>query len=405
MGQFAVGLILIVLGSWLAAPPVVLIGFILALSEGVRQVWVWRGMRGVEYRRRLPLPKGIVGDPLPLDVSVWNRKRLPLAWLSTEDELSRPVIVTERPEANDEETLRNFWSLAPFERVTRHFHVVAERRGVYMLGPVRLAVGDMFAREAAVGERTSFERWIVHPRSVRVTVPETDDPWGGERRARRGLIEDRSRYAGVRPYQPGDPMRSIHWRATARLGTPVTRLFEPGRHREVVVALDLQTAEGLQWASTFDDDAVETMCVAAASLLRRLQADGAEVGVAATGYAGAIRPFAYVPPGASMGQLGRCLDLLARLGSLPSAPIERLLTSLLRSIRPGTAFILLSVRQPASFAPALRRVAASGHPVLLVSLGRNAERAASAARVAGIDARVAKLDGPWRTATTMVVAR
>jgi uncharacterized protein (DUF58 family) len=405
MAQFTAGLLLIVLGSWMGAPPVVLIGCVLALSEGVRQVWVWRGMRGVEYSRRLPLPRGVAGEAVPLDITVWNRKRLPLAWLSAEDDLSARVVVRERSETGDEAALRNFWSLAPFERVTRHFHVVAERRGAYSVGPVRLTVGDLFAREAAVAVVPDADHWLVRPRSVPVTIPESADPWGGERRARHGLIDDRTRYAGVRPYQPGDSLRAIHWRATARLGEPVTRLFEPGRHREVIVALDLQTVEGSPWSSSYDDDAVETMCVAAASLLERLQADGAEVGVAATGYAGAVRPFAYVSPGASAGQLGRCLDLLARLGSVPSAPIERLLTWLLRSIRPGTAFIVLSVRGPASFAPALRRLASSGHPVLLVALGPDAEHAARAARALGIEARVGRLDGPWRTATAMAVGR
>jgi uncharacterized protein (DUF58 family) len=403
MAQFGVALLLVFLGSWVGAPPVVLIGLVLALSESVRQIWARRGMRGVEYSRRLPLPRGVVGDAVPLDITVWNRKRLPLAWLSTEDGLSDQVSIVERAQTGDEAMLRNFWSLAPFERVTRHFHVVADRRGVYSLGPVRLVVGDLFAREAAVATSPSADRWIVRPRSVRVNLTETDDPWGGERRARRGLVDDRTRYAGVRPYQPGDPLRAIHWRASARLGQPVTRLFEPGRHREVVIALDLQTVEGSRWSTSFDDDGVETMCVAAASLFGRLQADGAEVGIAATGYAGAIRPFAYLPPGASTGQLGRCLDLLARLGSMPSAPIEQLLTSLLRSIRPGTALIVLSVREPGSFAPALRRVAASGHPVLLIALGRDAERAARAARAVGIQARVGRLDGPWRTATAMAV--
>ncbi len=405
MAQFVGGIFLVVLGSWMGAPPIVLIGCILALSEGIRQVWARRGMYGIEYSRRLPWPRGVVGDAVPLDITVWNRKRLPLAWLSTEDDMSDQVIVRERSKVGDEATLRNFWSLAPYERVTRHFHVVAERRGVYSLGPVRLTVGDLFAREAAVATLPGADRWIVRPRSVPVSIPESADPWGGERRARHGLIEDRTRYAGVRPYQPGDPIRAIHWRATARLGEPVTRIFEPGRHREVILALDLQTVEGSRWSSSYDDDSVETMCVAAASLLERLQADGAEVGIAATGYAGAIRPFAYVPPGASAGQLGRCLDLLARLGSLPSAPIERLLTWLLRSIRPGTAFIVLSVREPASFAPALRRLAASGHPVLLISLGEKAEQAARSARAVGIEARTGRLDAPWRTATAMAVGR
>jgi uncharacterized protein (DUF58 family) len=405
MGQLGLGLILLVVGSWLETPQIVLLGLVLALAEGVRQVWVRSGMRGVEYTRRLPRPRGVVGDAIPLDITVWNRKALPLAWLRAADKASPGVVVRERDLIGREagEALANAWTLAPFERVTRHFHVVAERRGVYALGPARLEIGDLFARQAASATSARVDRWLVRPRTVAVAVGGRDHEWGGERRARRGLVDDPTRYAGVRPYQPGDPLRSIHWRATARLGSPVSRLFEPARHREVVIVVDLQTVDGPGWAIDYDDDAVESLCVVAASLVRRLLVEGAAVGLAATGYAGGTRPLAFVPPGASNDQLGRCLDLLARLGSFPSAPIERVLTMLLRAIRPGAAIVVLGVRDPAPFVPALRRFAASGHPVQLIALGGDGLRVAARARAGGVDARVGRLDGPWRTATTLVV--
>ncbi len=407
MGQLGLGLLLVVAGAWLETPPVVLLGLVLILAESVRQVWARRGLLEVEYVRRFPRPRGVVGEPVPFDVTVWNRKALPLAWLRAEDEATAGILVQERELVGSEAgaaSLVNTWTLAPFERVTRHFHVVADRRGVYSFGPARLEVGDLFAREAAVAAIPTVDRWLVRPRTVAVSIPERDDQWGGEARARRGPVDDPTRYRGVRPYQPGDALRTIHWRATARLGFPVSRLFEPGRHREVVVVLDLQTVPGPAWAVAFDDDSVETLCVAAASLARRLLAEGAAVGVAAGGYAGASRPFAYVPPGSSREQLGRCLDLLARLGSYPSVPLERLLTIVLRSVRPGTSVIVLGTRDPLPFVPALRRLAAAGHPVRFVALGRDATEAAARARAAGVVAAAGHLDGPWRTATSLVIA-
>ena len=62
--------------------------------------------------------------------------------------------------------LRNAWTLAPFERVSRHFHLTAERRGVYEIGPVGLAVGDLFGREAAADTRPVIDRFLVRPRTV-----------------------------------------------------------------------------------------------------------------------------------------------------------------------------------------------------------------------------------------------
>ncbi|MCG8516710.1 MAG: DUF58 domain-containing protein [Pseudomonadales bacterium] len=46
-------------------------------------------------------------------------------------------------------------------------------------------------------------------------------------------------FAEVRPYQPGDDIRSIDWRVTARRQTPHTKLYEEERERPVLMVCDL----------------------------------------------------------------------------------------------------------------------------------------------------------------------
>ena len=45
-------------------------------------------------------------------------------------------------------------------------------------------------------------------------------------------------FAEVRPYQPGDDVRSIDWRVTARKQAPHTKLFQEERERPVVIVCD-----------------------------------------------------------------------------------------------------------------------------------------------------------------------
>jgi uncharacterized protein (DUF58 family) len=49
-------------------------------------------------------------------------------------------------------------------------------------------------------------------------------------------------FAEVRPYLPGDDVRSIDWRITARTGKPHTKLFREERDRCVYILLDLDPA-------------------------------------------------------------------------------------------------------------------------------------------------------------------
>lgn len=44
----------------------------------------------------------------------------------------------------------------------------------------------------------------------------------------------------ARPYQPGDDLRTIDWRVTARTGKPHTKVFREERDRPVIVWLDLR---------------------------------------------------------------------------------------------------------------------------------------------------------------------
>jgi uncharacterized protein (DUF58 family) len=48
-------------------------------------------------------------------------------------------------------------------------------------------------------------------------------------------------FAEVRPYQPGDDIRSLDWKVTARTGEPYTKLFREERERPVLLAVDLRS--------------------------------------------------------------------------------------------------------------------------------------------------------------------
>lgn len=406
--QAAAALALVLIGAVLDVAIVMVLGIVTLLLETIREVWARYGLRDVTYRRHLATNRTTWGDDIPLAIEVWNRKRLPLAWLRADDEATHGVVVRERALVEGEqgaEVLRNFWTLAPFERVIRHFTVGTERRGVYVLGPVGLSVGDLVARRAASEMRPATETFLVRPRTVAAPILERPERWGGTERVRAGLTEDPARFAGVRPYAPGDPLRRIYPRASARLGRPVTKRFDPSRDREVLIALDVQTDHGPAWEVAFDAEAVEDLYVVAASIARSLASEHAAFGIAAAGYSGAEKRLASIPISAAPGQAERVLDLLARLSSHASAPFERLLGFVLRIARPGTTVLVLTARDPGPFAAHLRRLERSGCRVLVVACGRRAAEDAARARALGFAARTARLDGPWRTAEQLQVAR
>jgi len=401
------GLGLVLAGAILGVPVAGVLGIIVLMLETVHWVWTTRGLGGIHYTRRLAMSRMAWGDQVPLEIEIWNRKRLPLAWLRADDATSEGLIVLDRPSIETEEygpTLRNTWTLAPYERVVRHLRVTSERRGVFTLGPVDVSVGDLFARPAATIELPGIDTLLVWPRTVPAPSMARPERWGDLDRARRGLAEDPSRFSGVRPYSPGDPIRRIHPRISERLRRPMTKRFEPSRERDVLIALDLQTEPGMGWSLSFEDDLVESLFVVAGSVARSLAAEHASFGLTAAGYSGLPQRFADVAVAPAVGQAERVLDLLARLSATPSAPFETLLGRIERRTSSGTTVLVVTARAMGPFVKPLRRLGRSGLGIAILATGPDALVHAAAARAAGFVARAAILDGPWPTATRLALS-
>src|SRR5689334_7763414 len=97
------------------APGVSLVAVFTLAYGSLTTVWTRYGMRQVEYSRRLGTGRAVSGDSVFLDVTIWNRKRLPLPWVTAEDPLGERLHVRERPDMQIDENqrgavlLRNDW--------------------------------------------------------------------------------------------------------------------------------------------------------------------------------------------------------------------------------------------------------------------------------------------------------
>ncbi len=81
---------------FLDVPIVITLSIVVLMIEAIRQVWSRFGLSGVTYRRRLERDRIGWGDEILVTIEVWNRKRLPLAWLRADDAATPGVVVRER---------------------------------------------------------------------------------------------------------------------------------------------------------------------------------------------------------------------------------------------------------------------------------------------------------------------
>ena len=117
-------------------------------------------------------------------------------------------------------------------------------RGVLTLRPPRWWVHDPFGLFACAGAPTRSPVVVVYP--VPVSAPAAEPgPAGPERErsatgqsSRRPALADVGELTGLRPYRPGDRLRSIHWPSRAGPGPLMVREFSPDDQRVVRIVLD-----------------------------------------------------------------------------------------------------------------------------------------------------------------------
>lgn len=235
------------------------------------------------------------------------------------------------------------------------------RRGAYRFEGVRATASDylgLFRRQTLVAAPARLlvtpyvfrlRRLPIRPRRTRV--------YSGFIPARQGGpgVE----FFGVREYQPGDPLRWINWRTSARYAdTYFTTEFQQERVADVGIILDARTRSDIRSprGSLF-----EYAAQAAATLAEAFLNDGNRVGLLIYG---SFLDWTY--PGYGKTQRERILQALARVEPGESMIFEKLDLMPSRLFPPQSQLVLISPLQKDDL-PHVIRLRARGYPILLIS--------------------------------------
>ena len=248
-----VGIVLLAIALPSTAGFAVAIGAVLL----VLTLGAWTRLIQRAVRVEVDLPDRLVqGEVTPMQVVVANHGRLPAPRVRVEVKLPAGRLLPS-------ETVLEL-ALPARSSVRREVQISAYVRGHWTPPPVKVEVSDPWGVWLRSTSAASPPPVTVLPALVpvrRVDLPAVSPL--AELPDVRSLTTDPTAIVGVRPYEPGDPLRSIHWPATASTGTLVRRETERAWARDLVVVLDLDHEN---W-DRFDDQPVEVAISTAASLL------------------------------------------------------------------------------------------------------------------------------------------
>ncbi|MDQ7842751.1 MAG: DUF58 domain-containing protein [Armatimonadota bacterium] len=377
-GWLLVGWMLIAIGLAARHGFAFLLGAVVLCSAGASYLWDRFCLARVEYRRSFTPRRAFYGETVTFTMEVTNRKILPLAWLEVIDELPVElellrgrVIPSVRQRRQH---LVNLFSVRWYERVRRHFTVRCAARGYFPLGPARVRSGDVFGFTVRGMDLEHTDYLLVYPKVVPLEalgLPALHPI--GDLATRRPLLEDPTRIVGARGYQPTDPLRRIHWKATAKSGGLQSKLYEPTTSHRFAVFLNLDTLGRFAEYRGFVRALLELNILTAASITSWAIGQGHLVGLYANGYLPHGLRWIRIPPASGSAHLATMLEALAKVFPTPVMPVGDLMQLEAPGLPWGTTAVVVTAVTDAALRSGVARLLEAGHTPVLVLVGEEAE--------------------------------
>ena len=291
------------------------VALVVCLVQVLLTAWYTRQLR---CTRELSCSTAFAGESGEMIETVGNYSPFLIPWLRLESHISSNLQLGRQDSLQSLHASYyvSLFTLMPYQQIRRVHQIHFLRRGEYTLGGAALTCGDLMGV-------TRFGFTLEESPSVLVYPALLDDEHMpallsqqlGDISRRRQLMEDPFLVRGLRAYQPGDPVRDIHWPATARTGQVQVRLHEYSARSKLLVILNVQ-GEDMQWQGRLPEKLIPRMehaiSLTATACVRALEA-GMSVGFTANASVSESKDCLMLPPaeGAAAGEI--LLSNLARL--------------------------------------------------------------------------------------------
>ena len=216
IGYFA-GLIAVVLSVKLEQRSLLLFGALLLFGVGASLYLTWSRVRGLSVSIERPrVARAFV--PSPVHVQVESPRGL-----------SGLLVLDQRRPALG--PMLHIARVPPTELIRRRAHETYTRRGVARAGPLAFSSSRPFGLATSARRHGEPTEVLVLPPIGTLSGPLQQMGWQGRRHRHRPapVLGAGADTLYLRAWRPGDSMRRIHWRASARRGELMAREFDEER--------------------------------------------------------------------------------------------------------------------------------------------------------------------------------
>lgn len=275
-------------------------------------------LKNVQYTRYFTEKTCFQDEPIGMVEVLSNSKRLPIPWLYVESSLDASLQFAGQENfsvsrGQYDQNHGSFFTLSGYQRIRRTHTLKPRRRGIYMLRTVTLTSGDLFGMSRVTKQIPLDSKITVYPKPLQLPLEQMPyHSWQGDHIVKRFILPDPFVVAGTRPYQYGDSLKHVNWKATARSGQLQVHQYEFTANRKLLVVVNIDDNEEM-WRTVTNQDLIERSINVAAGITREVIAQGMEAGFAANMRSLEQADSALLLPAAGEGHWQAILELMAGL--------------------------------------------------------------------------------------------
>lgn len=333
-------------------------------------------LKRLSYSRHFTKDRMYAGESLEMVETIRNDKLLPLPWVRLESMI--PSSLRFESQTNLEMSIgdvsqnhKSLFSLNGYRQVIRRHQLTCTKRGVFKLDTATLTVGDLFGVSEKVKQIPLQIELMVYPAIVNIRdIPFSNKSWIGDITVRRWIMEDPFWKSGVRPYQAGDSLKSVHWKATARTQSLQVHQLDYTADRKLMIVVNVETDEKM-WDKVTKPELVEQALSYAASIAHVSIQQGIETGFCCNAYLPEMPKgqMMLIPSAAGSHHLQAMMEAMAKLKLELSLSFMTMMKEWEEAS--NTDFLILSPIEPYDAEASIRRIRQRGNTVDIIKLQKD----------------------------------
>ena len=264
-------------------------------------------------------------------------------------------------------------NLGPFEKKTITFNCKGHQRGEYFLGPVDIKGTDplgFYSWKKRIDTRT---RVIVYPSIYPMELINNQGLPAGSISVKDKMYEDVTQFRSLREYVPGDDMKRINWKASAKTSKLYTMEFDSTLYFPVLILLNFCADD---YPVRYRNQNIERAAEVAASLAFYYANLKQEMGFIATGTLGVEEESVVsVQNKSGYEHAQEILEVIAKLKTIKgSTDFNTILFASRASIPMGTKVLVVSPRIREGQAQSLIAAKRRGINIQILQIESSSER-------------------------------